>query len=354
MSEPPLEITAHRQLVFGLGGQIVDVDDRPADHRPAADRSGGQRQLEALDTAGSGGQHRSERAHRGRAPEHATLQPEDRHIGGPAEAGRRPYHRVQHRPQIGGGGRDRPEDLGGGGLLLEGLGQLPVARLQGLEQTGVLDGDDGQLGKGLQQRDLPLRKPARLGPRNHDGADGGAVLEHGHRQRATEPCRPHALGQPVLAIPGDIGDLDHLAAEHRAGRRGATSGCHRIDAPECGVELGTDGGVGRDLDHPAVESHDAAVQRAAEPHRPVGDQVEHRPGVTARSTDGLEDLAGRFLLRQRLGQERVDDGGGGRRRSTRPRVERSCLGLVALRLPRHLASWAARWPGARAADCPVG
>ena len=52
------------------------------------------------------------------------------------------------------GERDDPEDLAGRRLLLQRLGELPIALLEFVEQPGVLDGDDGLIGEGLEQLDL--------------------------------------------------------------------------------------------------------------------------------------------------------------------------------------------------------
>ena len=49
---------------------------------------------------------------------------------------------------------DDPQDLAGGRLLLQRLGEVVVARLQLLEQPHVLDRDDRLVGEGLEQRDL--------------------------------------------------------------------------------------------------------------------------------------------------------------------------------------------------------
>ena len=53
---------------------------------------------------------------------------------------------------------DDPQDLAGRRLLLEGLGEVAVARLELLEQADVLDGDDGLVGEGLEQGDLAVRE----------------------------------------------------------------------------------------------------------------------------------------------------------------------------------------------------
>src|SRR6266540_2821453 len=70
------------------------------------------------------------------------------------------------RPEIGWGARDGAEDLGGGRLLLQRLGQVAVARLELLEQAHVLDGDDGLVGEGLEEGNLRLGKGAHLGTQN--------------------------------------------------------------------------------------------------------------------------------------------------------------------------------------------
>ena len=70
---------------------------------------------------------------------------------------------VEHALQVGRRRGDDAQHLGGGGLLLQRLGDLAVALLklgvallQLLEQPGVLDGDHRLVRERLQQRDLPI------------------------------------------------------------------------------------------------------------------------------------------------------------------------------------------------------
>src|SRR4030095_545890 len=49
---------------------------------------------------------------------------------------------------------DRSENLARSRLLIESFGQIPVPRLQFLEQADVLNCDDGLVSEGLQQGDL--------------------------------------------------------------------------------------------------------------------------------------------------------------------------------------------------------
>ena len=69
----------------------------------------------------------------------------------------------KHRLQVGRRAADDAQDLAGRRLLLQRLGQLAVALLQLLEQPRVLDGDDGLVGEGLQQRDLLVGERLDLG-----------------------------------------------------------------------------------------------------------------------------------------------------------------------------------------------
>ncbi len=72
-----------------------------------------------------------------------------------AQPRRAPHDRVEHGLGVGLRVRDGPQDLGGGGLLLERLGDLPmrldqcvVLLLEFGEQAHVLDGDDRLVGEG--------------------------------------------------------------------------------------------------------------------------------------------------------------------------------------------------------------
>ncbi len=54
------------------------------------------------------------------------------------------------------------ENIAGCGLLLQRLLQLPRPRLHLLEQSRVLDGDDGLVGEGLEEFDLALGELTRF------------------------------------------------------------------------------------------------------------------------------------------------------------------------------------------------
>jgi len=68
---------------------------------------------------------------------------------------------VEHRLHVGRRTADNAQDLAGGRLLFQGLADLGVSVCEGAvlflelgEQAHVLDGDDGLVGKGLEQANL--------------------------------------------------------------------------------------------------------------------------------------------------------------------------------------------------------
>ena len=127
-------------------------------------------------------------------------------VAGPAEARRAPDHRIQDRLEIGGRGADDPQDVGGGRLLLECLGEIAVARIQLLEQAHVLQRDDGLVGEGLRQLDLPVRE--RRAPGEGDRADGRGLTDHRDSHDAAEaggPRNRRRVGEAAVRL--EIGDV---------------------------------------------------------------------------------------------------------------------------------------------------
>src|SRR5262245_26110234 len=107
---------------------------------------------------------------------------------------------IKHRPA------DDLQDLAGRRLLLEGLGQLTVARAEFREQAHILDGDDRLVGEGLEQLDLLRGEGAGLGPTYGDRADGIPLAEHRDDQDAPDA---DGLGECriVIGVEFDIGDV---------------------------------------------------------------------------------------------------------------------------------------------------
>ena len=100
-------------------------------------------------------------AHRGH-PELPAPGQEHRAEGGVTEPARVLDDGLEDRLLVGRGAGDHPQDLARRRLLLEGLGEVGVPALQLGEQARVLDGDDGLVGEGLQQADLPVGERTHL------------------------------------------------------------------------------------------------------------------------------------------------------------------------------------------------
>ena len=97
----------------------------------------------------------------------SRIEPQDARVVRVAEPRRAPGHGLQHRLQFSRRAGDHPQDLGGGGLLLQAVLEL-------LEQPGVLDGDHGLVGKGLHEGEVALA--VRLGDVAEDDEQAKRLL----------------------------------------------------------------------------------------------------------------------------------------------------------------------------------
>ncbi len=79
-----------------------------------------------------------------------------------------------------------------------------------MKEPDVLDGDDGLVGEGLQQRDLLVRELPYLPAAKEEGPDRHAFAEKGHRERSPMPdpggnrCAEGELGLGV----GEVLDVN--------------------------------------------------------------------------------------------------------------------------------------------------
>ncbi len=96
-----------------------------------------------------------------RRPEGIAIHAKDGRVVRVAQPRRTLRHGVQHRLQVGRRAADHTQDLAGGRLLLQRLGQVAITCLQFVEQPCVLDRDDRLVGEGLEHRDLPLGEHRR-------------------------------------------------------------------------------------------------------------------------------------------------------------------------------------------------
>ena len=108
--------------------------------------------------AGALAQDVPERTHGGRAAQHAVVDAHDQDVGRPAVSSRGADDGLEDGLDVRGRARDRAQDLAGRLLLLERLGKIAVAGVHFPEQADVSDGNDGLVGKGLEERDLRIRE----------------------------------------------------------------------------------------------------------------------------------------------------------------------------------------------------
>ena len=193
------------------------------------------------------------------------------------------------------------QDLARGRLLLEGLGQLAVARLQLREQPHVLDGDHRLVGEGLEEGDLPLREELRLGATDVDRADRDTFSHQGDAEDGAEAHAPRVLAalREFVHFGLHVCDVDGPPVQHGSARD------RPADEREGKLADGADGdrAVMGDQEEPvAVPAPDGGIERS---HRRAAlSAMVSNTGWTSvgELRDDAQDLAGRRLLLQRLGQ----------------------------------------------------
>ena len=204
--------------------------------------------------------------------------------------------------------------------------QLAVARLQLGEQADVLDGDDGLVGEGLQQRDLlvgegpRLAAPDMIAPigvafaEHRDGQRGRCAIPVSRQRRCTRILRVRAARSWTCTTP----PVEDRAAGHACrGRIGSGYVAWR-----CG-DSGVDAVIGDQCEAarprpermaPSVASHSrAALSAIVSKHRlHVGRraQITRRISLVAVCCSSAS-VRSRFLRLQLGEQPRVLDGDGG-------------------------------------------
>src|SRR5262249_44416072 len=93
-----------------------------------------------------------------------------------AKPGRLLQHSLEHRLQLTRRAANNLEHIGGGGLLLKRLTQLP-------EEARVLDGDDGLRGEVLDQLDLLVSEWPYFLAVDDNGTDEFVVPKHRYRDK---------------------------------------------------------------------------------------------------------------------------------------------------------------------------
>jgi hypothetical protein len=112
-------------------------------------------------------------------------------------------HRVKYRLQFAGGAANHLEYVGGGGLLLQRLAQL-------VEQSGILNGDDGLFREVTDKFDLLVTKRSYLLEINGYCANRLAFLEHRYGHIAARATQLGCVIREKLAFRRGIGEADRL------------------------------------------------------------------------------------------------------------------------------------------------
>src|SRR5215468_3668759 len=262
----------------------------------------------ASSAASAGDPYRLRPTHRNRPVVGGRLQAprislEEHGVVGSAEARGAGHHSVENGLEIRRRGADDFQDLGGGRLLLQRLGEITVACLQLLEEAHVLDGDDCLVREGLQQRDLLVGEGPRLASGNTDGTDSRTFPVHGHPHRAPEPAfpggRPHLVRHTRIGFEvsrhddGPRPDCLTRARELCEGSREYARERRRVRGNRC---IGGDVYV---ITYPAKYCARKAAEKAP---GAVYDGVEYWLGFRRRAADDAKHLSGGRLLLKGLGE----------------------------------------------------
>src|SRR5215831_3962842 len=165
------------------------------------------------------------------------------------------------------------------------------------EQPHVLDGDDGLVGEGLEQRDLLVGEGVDFGPADYDHADRYTFAQKRRRQHgAKATTNPWKLRlQPRRDVidmdrPAfDNGEASRIITADRASRVGQGKGSKPGDKPQ----------------RVTLDAADYRVVCSAESSRILGNGIENRLDIGGRLTDDPQNLTRRRLLLQRLAHLRM-------------------------------------------------
>src|SRR5262249_42323780 len=134
-------------------------------------------------------------------PKHVAFEPENHGIVRLTEArGILPYC-IQHGLDIGWRAGDNLQHLTGCSLLFQRLGEIVGALAQFLEQSRVLDGDDGLRGEVFDQFDLLVGEAAYLLPIYANSTNELIILQHRDPNQRPRPSQfDKGLAHLVLAL----------------------------------------------------------------------------------------------------------------------------------------------------------
>src|SRR5262249_8054771 len=207
-------------------------------------------------------------------------------------------HRLENRPSFAPRGADDLEHVGGGGLLLQRLPQL-------VEQTRVLDRDNGLSCKIAHQLDLLLAEWPHVLAIDGDGHDERILLEHRHPQGRARAAQVGVGDQPRIAFEiwrhrSDVVDLHRLLDPAYLGMAAfwMNAEWRVLGRGECRRHV-VDRGDTRSV---SLIQLQYAELSTAQPGCILQHGFEYRLELAGRARDDTEDLRSRRLLLQSLAQ----------------------------------------------------
>src|SRR6516162_768361 len=179
--------------------------------------------------------------------------------------------------------------------MFQSLAQFRVALLDLLEQTNVLDGDDGLRGECFQQCHLLIRKWPDLRAADVDHPDGGPFPQERRHKKSSSAAwvgAPYTV-RKLLYLSQYVYNVDRPALEQgfvsqRAPRRGSP---FRVIRWNRSVVRRQDRLI-------AFEKANSCVVGSAHSCRVLRNRIEHRLQVSRRATDDAEHLSGGRLMLQ--------------------------------------------------------
>jgi hypothetical protein len=205
---------------------------------------------------------------------------------------------------------DNLEDLAGGRLLLQGRGQLAIARLELAEQPHVLDGDHRLVGERLEQLHVRVGEGVPLPVGDADRADDLVLSEHRNDEEALKAARTLSRARQGVGVDVVLGlrvadpihgpGADHtLNGDTRSLDRPRKRPPPRVELVGCEVVM-TD-----EMDERPFDAIERRIHSPAQPDRVSRDRVEHRLHVGRRLADHAQNLGRRRLMLEGLGHVRV-------------------------------------------------
>ena len=182
MRKPP-SLCEIEQGEFGVGQNIVHMDDPSFEHRSAGDRSADDFQTKRVHVSQK---IRLKAVHRD-VFDAVALDASNVCFVGAAKPGCRLDQRVEHGPQIKRRAADHLEHVGGSGLLLQRFAQL-------VEQASILDCDDDLLCKVAYKLDLLVSEGKSFAAADEDRTDRRPRVKQGYDQ-----CRAMAATEGTLS-----------------------------------------------------------------------------------------------------------------------------------------------------------